>query len=216
LKGFSGAVDGTLLVQMGRCYLHAEDDQEAEICFQGAIQLDEEDVDARVELARMYERLDRPEEAFRHLNQVMLLRRRQDTRTSRKPFEGAEDKAIEESSTSPKESTGCRYRPRERAKARFTQASQAEHLQIQHAILRDESEGMRRGDVISVDAWMNAARDLTDDFRSFKTFFPLDKYIKFLGYSGDSRGEAETSLDLDLTAMAERLSRGLSWPVLYL
>jgi general transcription factor 3C polypeptide 3 (transcription factor C subunit 4) len=56
----------------------------------------------------------------------------------------------------------------------------------------------------------SAARDLTDDFRSFKKFYPLDKYIKFLGYSGGSRLEAETPLDQDLTAMAERLSRGLS------
>jgi general transcription factor 3C polypeptide 3 (transcription factor C subunit 4) len=45
---------------------------------------------------------------------------------------------------------------------------------------------------------------------SFKKFYPLDKYIKFLGYSGGSRLEAETPLDQDLTAMAERLSRGLS------
>jgi general transcription factor 3C polypeptide 3 (transcription factor C subunit 4) len=75
---------------------------------------------------------------------------------------------------------------------------------------------MRSGDAASTEAWMDAARDLTDDFRGFKTFYPLDKYIRFLGYSGDSRIAAETPLDIDLTAMAERLSRGLSWPLSHL
>jgi general transcription factor 3C polypeptide 3 (transcription factor C subunit 4) len=211
-RDLSDQIDGSVLVQMGKCSLHVEDDQQAEECFQGAVRLDGEDIDARIELARMYERMRKPEQAFHHLNEVMLLRRRQDIRTFREPLEGIEGGNTEKTST--KESTRRRYRSRQETKKHLTQASQAEHLQSQYFILEKESEAMRSGNAASIDAWMDAARDLTDDFRGFKRFFPLDKYIKFLGYSGDSRVEAETSLDLDLTAMAERLSRGLfrlSW-----
>jgi general transcription factor 3C polypeptide 3 (transcription factor C subunit 4) len=210
-KDLAEEVDASLLVQMGKCFLHFEKCPEAEECFQGAVRLDKEDLDAHIELARMYERMGRPEQAFSHLNEVMLFRRRQDSSISRgqpgKPQGGAAEK------TSAKPSTRRRYRSKQQKKKHLTQASQAEHLQSQYFILQNESEAMRSGDAASIDSWMNAAKDLTDDFRGFKKFFPLDKYIKFLGYSGESGAEAERSLDLDLTAMAERLSRGLSWPL---
>jgi general transcription factor 3C polypeptide 3 (transcription factor C subunit 4) len=207
-RDLSDHIDGSLLVRMGKCFLYVEDDQQAEECFQGAVRLNGEDIDARIELARMYERMGRPEQAFHHLNEVMLLRRRQDIRTFREPLEGTEGSNTEKTST--KESARRQYRSRQETKKHLTQASQAEHLQSQYFILQKVSEAMRSGDAASIDTWMDAARDLTDDFRGFKRFFPLDKYIKFLGYSGGSRVEAESSLDLDLTAMAERLSRGLS------
>jgi len=212
LKSLSEEIDGTLLVQIGKCFLHAQDNQQAEEYFQKAVQLDGDDIDARLELARMYERMGKPEQAFNHLNEVLLLRKRQDPKNSHWSFEeieGIEAGDTEQTSIAIKKQTNRRYRPRQQPQKRLTQASQAEHLQSQYFIMRKESEAMRSGDLASAGAWMDAARDLTDDFRGFKTFFPLDKYIKFLGYSGESRIEAETSLDLDLTAMAERLSRGL-------
>ena len=192
---------------MGRCFLRAQDDQQAEECFRDAIELDGEDIDPRIELARMYERLAKPEQAFHHLNEVMLLRR-QDIR-NRISDEG---RNVETVPLITKKSTRRRYRPRQQIQKRLMQGSQAEHLQTQYLNLRNGCEKMRNGEAASIDIWMDAARDLTDDFRSFKKFYPLDKYIKFLGYSGGSSLEAETPLDQDLTAMAERLSRGLPHP----
>ncbi len=208
-KDLAEEVDASLLLQMGSCFLHLENCQEAEKCLQGAVQLDKEDLDAHIQLARMYERMGRPEQAFSHLNEVMLLRRRQDPSISRgqpgKPHGGDAEK------TSTKAYTRRRYRSKQQTKKHLTQASEAEHLQSQYFILENESKAMRSGDAASIESWMDAAKDLTDDFRGFKKFFPLDKYIKFLGYYGESGAETERSLDLDLTAMAERLSRGLSW-----
>jgi general transcription factor 3C polypeptide 3 (transcription factor C subunit 4) len=207
LRNLPAHIDGPLLVQMGRCFLHEEHDQQAEECFQDAVQLDGQDIDARMELARLYERLGKPEQAFGYVNEVMLLRKNQGPKIPRKLSHRAESKTNgEASSMATKEP---KSRPRQQVKKQSIQVSKAEHLQKQYIILRRECEAMRSGDAVSADAWMEAARDLTDDFRSFKPFFPLDKYIKFLGYSGDSRLQAETPLDLDLTAMAERLSQGL-------
>ena len=216
LRHLTEETDGTLLVQMGKCFLKAQDDQKAEECFQSAVELDVEDIDPRIELAHMYERMGKPEKAFNSLNEAMLLRRRQDHRNSRRPFEELENRKTEEASTVIKKPTRRRYRPRLQTQKRLTQVSEAEHLQSQYFVLRKTCEAMRSGDAASTEAWMDAARDLTDDFRGFKKFYPLDKYIRFLGYSGDSRIAAETPLDMDLTAMAERLSRGLSWPLSHL
>lgn len=216
LRHLTEEIDGTLLVQMGKCFLKAQDDQKAEECFQSAVELDVEDIDPRIELAHMYERMGKPEKAFNNLNEAMLLRRRQDHRNSRRPFEELENRKTEEASIVIKKPTRRRYRPRQQTQKRLTQVSEAEHLQSQYFVLRKTCEAMRSGDAASTEAWMDAARDLTDDFRGFKKFYPLDKYIRFLGYSGDSRIAAETPLDMDLTAMAERLSRGLSWPLSHL
>jgi general transcription factor 3C polypeptide 3 (transcription factor C subunit 4) len=210
LKSLNAYMDGPLLVQMGKCFLHVERDREAEECFQNAVQLDGQDIEARMELAHLYERMGKPEEAFNYVNEVMLLRKSQGPKIPRKLSKRTEGLTVgEKNSTATKEPRPRPKQPRQQAKKQFTQVSRAEHLQRQYSVLRKEFGAMRSGDVASVDIWMDAARDLTDDFRSFKTFFPLDKYIKFLGYSGDSRVQAETPLDSDLAAMAERLSRGM-------
>jgi general transcription factor 3C polypeptide 3 (transcription factor C subunit 4) len=109
-KHLSEEIDGTLLVQMGRCFLHVQDDQQAEECFREAVELDGEDIDPRIELARMYERLGKPEQAFHHLNEVMLLRRRQGGR-SRSSDEGRSN--IETVPPTIKKTTRRRYRPRQ-------------------------------------------------------------------------------------------------------
>jgi general transcription factor 3C polypeptide 3 (transcription factor C subunit 4) len=59
---------------------------------------------------------------------------------------------------------------------------------------------------------MEAAQDLIEDFRSFKTFYPWDKYVHFLGYPGAAQTQAQTGatpLDADLAAMADRLSHSI-------
>jgi general transcription factor 3C polypeptide 3 (transcription factor C subunit 4) len=102
------------------------------------------------------------------------------------------------------------YKPRRLADPTEKQKEEnarAEQLQGQYCTMLNEHEGMRSGNIRATADWMEAARDLTDDFRSFKLFYPWDKYIKFLGYSSGTRAHAETQLDSDLTDMAERLSR---------
>jgi general transcription factor 3C polypeptide 3 (transcription factor C subunit 4) len=216
LRHLPREIDGTLLVRMGKCFLQAQDDRQAEECFQRAVEFDGEDIDPRIELAHMYERMGKPEQAFYNLNEVMLLRKRRDLRDSCSPFEDIVGRGTEKASVAIKKPTRRRYRPRKQTQNRLAQVSEAEYLQSQYFVLRKEREAMRSGDAESTDAWMGAARDLTDEFRGFKKFYPLDKYIKFLGYSGDSRIALESSLDMDLTAMAERLSRGLCRPFSHL
>jgi len=206
-------VDDALLVRMGRCFVHEENDDEAEKYFKDAVAFDTENIEARMELARMYERQDKPEQAFKYVNDAMLLRKSQNPKTPRRISKRSEGKLIGKGpSTATKERKTRVSRPKPEANGHLDDISRTEHLQSQYNIYRREFEGMRAGDPVSASTWMVAARDLTDDFRGFKTFYPWDKYIKFLGYSGDSRVQAETSLDLDLTLMAERLSRGSCCP----
>jgi general transcription factor 3C polypeptide 3 (transcription factor C subunit 4) len=59
-------------------------------------------------------------------------------------------------------------------------------------------------------AWMDAAKDLVDAFRSFKDFYPWDQYLNFLGYSSlfeEREVKVYSHKRADLEAMAERLKQ---------
>lgn len=212
----AGPEGASLQLKIGKCWLSEKSDQDAELCFQNAVQMEEENIPARMELARLYERLNEKEQSFMYVNEIISIRRSQrqfedaeggtkssDAAASRRPRR----KQISFSSTRRPQS---RYYPRrllhpaERLKE---EAARAEHLQSQYSIMKAELERMRAGEPEATQNWMEAAEDLIEDFRGFKTFYPWDKYVKFLGYSQDDKFQAETKLETDLTEMADRLSK---------
>ena len=216
LKQISGQADDALLyVQMGKCFLNEEMNLPAEECLQTAIQLDQRHIEARMLLAMLYEKLNEQEQAFIYVNEVLSLRRSLTHSISQKGNENG-DYPHNGESFMPAKGPRSSYKPRRLADPNerlIEERARAEQLQTQYYTLRRVREHMRHGDERSTSAWMDAAKDLTDDFRGFKTFYPWDKYVRFLGYSGDVRLQAETPLDSDLTAMADRLSR--SWFILF-
>ncbi|QSZ34982.1 hypothetical protein DSL72_007844 [Monilinia vaccinii-corymbosi] len=212
----AGPEGASLQLKMGKCWLGEKSDQEAELCFQNAVQMEEDNIPARMELARLYERLNEKEQSFMYVNEIIALRRSQrqlqdayggtrsnDAAASRRPRRNQ----IYSAST---RRSQYRYYPRrllhpaERLKE---EAARAAHLQSQYSIMKTELEKMRAGEPAATQKWMEAAEDLIEDFRGFKTFYPWDKYVKFLGYSHDDKFQAETKLETDLTEMADRLSK---------
>ncbi|RKF80761.1 Transcription factor tau subunit sfc4 [Golovinomyces cichoracearum] len=206
LANISEEIDAWLLIEIGKCHLYLGDDSEAEKYFASALQEDNDNIDARMELAKMFERLGRMEEAFNLVNQAMRLRR-----TKHSSGEGRLGDSGREIEPKPKKVRKPKQANTKTSKKSIymDELTKAEHLKAQLQVFKQELDGMRSGNPKSLFPWMAAAKDLTDDFRGFKTFYPWDKFIKFIGYSGNSRILAETPLDSDLTAMAERLSRGL-------
>ncbi|PQE13109.1 hypothetical protein CJF30_00003016 [Rutstroemia sp. NJR-2017a BBW] len=219
LLGNAGPSGASLQLKVGKCWLGEGDNKEAEICFQAAVQLDEDNIPARMELARLYERLNEKEQAFIYVNEIMALRRdRQDVLdelSNITPPSITTTKAVSNSKhTLPTiaRKPQSRYRPHKLAdpsERRKEEAARAEQLQSQLSVMRSKLKPMREGEVEATNIWMEAARDLIDDFRGFKTFYPWDKYVKFLGYTRGDRMQAETVLETDLTEMADRLSKNL-------
>jgi general transcription factor 3C polypeptide 3 (transcription factor C subunit 4) len=224
LKRHPSLVTPSLYVEMGKCFHGSGLGFKAEDCFQMAIQIDQVNIDARMGLANMYEQMGEQEQAFIYVNEVMSIKRAQNQtvrlrlRPGPKPgHKRLKLSALQSKPELPAMPTGRRaYKPLRLAdpvEKLKEEVARAEQLQSQYYAMRVELQGMRDGNAKSRDAWMEAARDLTDDFRSFKTFYPWDKYVKFLGYTGGTRALAETPLDTDLTEMADRLSRSLFCPL---
>lgn len=209
----------SLFIDMAKCYKGLEVGSKAEECLQNAIQLDEDNVEARLELAKMYEDLGQKEQAFILVNEaiqkerdmqaipaVLEKRKRGRPRVEKRGLETTQ--AIV---TTKHRRTGA-YKPRtltnpeERAKEETARAKQ---LDEQFSILFEESDGMRNGDKASTDRWIDAARDVTNDFRACNAFYDGQVIVKFLGYITNTGTQTKVSIDPDLAAMADRLSKSM-------
>ncbi len=205
--------------QMGMCYQKLNLVTEAQHCYQTVVQNDETNIDARVQLARIYEAQGLPEQAFVYVNEVLALdrqgigqRRRRRRRTESGPVEPAPaDTFLPVAVRKPS------IRKRKSIRPDPEQAREAERIQddaskMQFIRLQALEERMESGDEEATSQWMEAASVLINDFRSAKVFYPPEKYMKFLGYSREARMRAyksQNSVVADMQAMGDRLQATL-------
>ncbi|KAM3504076.1 hypothetical protein MY10362_003782 [Beauveria mimosiformis] len=229
LRETSNAPDSTILLQLGRCYLAAGEQPKAEECFLAAIDADEDSIDARIELANMYEEAKEGEEALILAAEAMALQdaRHHQTGLGRTAITGrstihqgeirrrmsqtiqsAANAGISKQLRVPK-----RYRLKRLAGAdtlRQDEQARAIKLSKQYDIVRDLKLRISEGQVNLTGQWMNASRDLVDEFRSLKRFYSWDKYLHFLGKKQVSMSMPSQAPDSELSQMYERLTRSLA------
>ncbi|RDW71323.1 hypothetical protein BP6252_07886 [Coleophoma cylindrospora] len=201
-------------VAMGSCYLRVGIPEKAEACFKNAIQLEADNFEARVQLAKFYEGLNQQERAFEYVNEAISLKRPPPIRLHRQQTD------VDDISSSLEQPTKMPRKPRQRshlkghkrsrsAEWKTEEAYRSENLQRHYTTMVVEHDKMKSGDESSSRSWMMSASHLIDDFRGCKTFYPWDKYVHFMGYSGSDLVQAQATLDTDLAAMANRISQSL-------
>lgn len=265
--------DSALFVSIGRCLLKLGQDARAEQMFGDAVLMDDNDVNARMEMAKIHEKRNELHKALNFVNEAMILRKSQKRReldeaqgllggedvvnmqgryrairpkdpnqhtgsaeseeptdaegptanagpkapkARKAPKESKEPKAPKEPKE-PKERITKPKAPRQlKPRVDYIAEDQRAHVLSKGEILinhyrtlQGTRNGMRNQERPATYAWLEAAKALTDDFRSCKAFYPWDKYIKFLGYSGESALDAATPLDTDLSEIADRLAKSM-------
>ncbi|KAL1842140.1 hypothetical protein VTK73DRAFT_3194 [Phialemonium thermophilum] len=227
-------VDADLLVHQGRCYLALEDKVAAEECFIAAIEEDDGNIDARFELAKIYEgeqEKEGREEAFLLVNEALHLEAQQG---------GGEDPQQEASRRAahrrlpPHLSADLRrkrerlllgqpkrrrrtYRPRrlggseERRKYEQERTAALADKYRLCLELKPRLESGDEEDPEAARAWMGAARELIDDFRASKDFYPWDMYVRSQGFVTLFAGQdVPPHANAKLLAMAARLQQNLA------
>lgn len=229
LRSVPGGPDPTVLLQMGRCYLDSGEQEKAEEHFLAALDADEDNIDARIELANMYEKAREDEEALIFAAEAMALRGVQDQSIDVDANLGTRTSAGHDQQASRKRSRGeapgrttlvgsgarrptipRRYRPKRLAGPdRRQQDEQARALKLsqQYAVVRDLKQRISEGHEELTPAWMASSKELIDDFRSLKRFYTWDKYLHFLGSKGSLKHPGSSQPDTELSQMYERLSR---------
>ncbi|GAB1320430.1 transcription factor TFIIIC subunit tfc4 [Madurella fahalii] len=216
-------LDADFLVCQGRYHMAFGEKAAAEECFIAAIEEDEDHIEARVQLANMYEgeaEQEGREEAFLLVREAMNLEARRGdgtapgTRRRRGPY--GPRKPREKKPRKPRDpNKKSKYVPRRliNAEKRRQQDLEMTAEAAKNFQLMKELEGRAvDGDEQAKTSWMRAAKDLVDDFRSYKQFYPWEKYIKFLGYAANVQGgqAAVPARNMKLAAMEERLRQNLA------
>ncbi|KAL2271568.1 hypothetical protein VTJ83DRAFT_939 [Remersonia thermophila] len=219
-------LDADFSVCQGRYHMARGEKAAAEECFIAAIEEDEDHIEARVQLANMYEGEEMQEgreEAFLLVREAMSLEARR----------GLVDGAGRRRAHKPRDGPPRPRRPRDPnrkayvPKRRLINAEKRRQQELQLAVvaaanfqrLREVQDRAFAGDPQATAQWMRAAKELVDDFRSHKQFYPFEKYIKYLGYGSSSGppeavqgGAAVPARNMKLAAMEERLRQGLAPP----
>ncbi|KJR87796.1 general transcription factor 3C polypeptide 3 (transcription factor C subunit 4) [Sporothrix schenckii 1099-18] len=314
--------DADALVLQGKCNLELHDHAAAEECFLAAIEADDENIDARYELAKMYEKAQEKEQAYILVNEALSLeaaqQKRQQLQTRDEEGDEQEEGAVAERAVGdgatdgaapgkrrgpmasletaayrvfldsegkvvrrhrkfrkgpdgqdilvsterkrrtktaqgqegeegdqeggvvgpdgelrvrrrqPKTGTarvrGPQRRPQKsqqqqrrwravRGHARRFFASPAEQAEFEastsarlrgrYQVCRALKERADAGDVDAAAEWMEAAKELIDDFRSFREFYTWDKYVQFLGVNNFLHDQTGTAAAAPATAAVE-------------
>lgn len=240
LRNIPEYLDATALYHTGMCYLETGDKRQAEQCFTAALDFEEQTMDTRInaryELAKMYEAARQNAEAYILVNEALNLEKdregssaessggaeradggRDKPKPKRKKAQG--DPIVRPAARKPKEKKAgiVARKPREPAVPRRTRPlvfaldedrrleedRRSEYLAEKWRIIREERDNSNEG---PGDTWLSAAKDLVDDFRSFKAFYPWDRYLTHLGLMEEEA--SPSSMNPLLLKMAQRLRDG--------
>ncbi|KAF4456911.1 hypothetical protein F53441_1035, partial [Fusarium austroafricanum] len=225
LRDLPSDADATILLQLGRCYSAVGENATAEEYFLAAIDADEDNIDARIELANMYEKAREEEEALILAAEAMALREARDQN-----LEGRQDSTTDPEQPSrraprrvqavPRRTDAFgkrliprRYRPKRLAgadKRRQEEQARAMKLAEQYEVVQDLRKKIKEGQHDLIPAWMASSKELVDDFRSIKKFYTWDKYLHFLGPKNHLQQPEADKPQTELSQMYERLARTLA------
>ncbi|KAM5345572.1 hypothetical protein ACJ41O_011433 [Fusarium nematophilum] len=225
LRDLPGDADATILLQLGRCHSAMGENATAEEYFLAAIDADEDNIDARIELANMYEKAREEEEALILAAEALALREAQDQ--GLETGQNVRAVPIQANRRVPRRSEAVqrridasgrrliprRYRPKRLAgadKRRQEEQARAVKLTEQYEVVQDLRNQIREGRNDLIPAWMASSKELVDDFRSLKKFYTWDKYLHFLGPKNPLQQKEADKPQTELSQMYERLARTLA------
>ena len=234
LRDLPGGNDAAISLQLGRCYIMKGEPAIAEEHLLAAIDADEDNIEARIELANMYEKAREEEEALILAAEAMALReaRGQDAGDGYDVANQQSGSTVPQDNRLPRRRDALhqrgqaklrlnhdavksiiprRYRPKRLANAdkrRKDEQARALKLTEQYEVVRRLRQQINDGREDLLPAWMASSKELVDDFRSLKKFYTWEKYLHFLGSKGTMQQQSESEQPKnELSQMYERLAR---------
>jgi general transcription factor 3C polypeptide 3 (transcription factor C subunit 4) len=228
-----GEPDGHVLLQLGKCFMAAQDHARAEEYLLLAIEADSGSVDARMELAKIYESAMEEEEALILATEAMALQgadgedgvsarathaasrltrirglKVSGPKTGSRAPQAREGSSAREARTRLK-GVPLRYRPKRLldpvARARDERA-RTERLAGHYQSFRELKGEVGRGNLQATTSWMASGKVLIDDFRSSRKLYSLGNYLRSIGIGVGGNTDPSRPRS-KVTEMVERLSR---------
>ncbi|KAI9707402.1 MAG: transcription factor TFIIIC subunit tfc4 [Candelina mexicana] len=176
LQQVEGHADTSFYLSLGSCYHEAGLIDEAEECYRTAIESDEGNVEARVQLAIICEKYGKQEQAFTYLNQFITISRQDAENQSRiqqgvSPKPGKPRNSLSRllSETGPPlAKSNSIQSTSDRAEKDKVEHDRSENIKMLYAKMQALHEQMCAGAAVATVQWMEAASTLIEDFRSYK------------------------------------------------
>lgn len=217
--------DISFFMAMGDCCMQLGKLEDAETCFLTVAENDADNMNSRVQLAKLYEGLGMSEQAFKYVNEAVLIGRQQSRTRRRRKDNRLEQLASEFRRTdsgaprpiAPKQTstlTGRIGPSTSRGRAQpIEESTRKGDVQFLYMKMQQLQSQVKEGIPDAVEDWLDIADALIRDFRSNRVFYPIVRAMEFQGYSSDAqrtagKGKNPTMLQ-DMQDMAARLQKDL-------
>lgn len=196
--------DEELTLALGQCYTYLGKYPEAIRLLESVLEIDGQNINARMLLAELYEEIGETKRAFAFVSEVIRIRKYSGT-IGPSPYRQGRRKGVDRDSIE-----GRTSKPQALTKEEKEELDRMRGQAVRetYRTLKVVEDSMKHGLEGSIDAWMQAALALIADFRNTRVFYPLDKFHKFLGYSKEARKAlygSKADQDDYLARMTERL-----------
>ncbi|KAI9724803.1 MAG: hypothetical protein M1812_000079 [Candelaria pacifica] len=221
LQQVEGHAGTFLYLSLGSCYYAAGLIDEAEDCYRTVTESDEENVEARVQLAIICEKHGKPDQAFTYLNQFITISRR-DAENQSRIQQGSSSKPGKPRKSLPKLRPGAEpplaksndaQSTSEQVETDIVEDDRGHNVKVLYTKMQGLHDQMRAGDASATAQWMEAASTLIEDFRSCRALYPLDRYMRFFGYTSNARKKSSQTRAgaamAEMEALAGRLQASI-------
>ncbi|KAJ5157041.1 uncharacterized protein N7482_008141 [Penicillium canariense] len=213
--------DISFFLAMADCCMQLGRVEEAESCYLTVADHDSRNMESRAQLAKLYDSLGMSDQAFKYVNEAVLIGR-QETRTRRR----RKDARLEQLAAEFRRSDPGALRPiapkpgpldtwtattSGQGRVERVDSHRADDIQFLYAKMQQLEPKVKDGDVDATEDWLDIADALLRDFRSNRIFYPMARTTEFQGYSSQAQrksGGVKTSVFLDeMQEIAGRLQR---------
>ena len=176
--------DVSYLLEIARCYREVGLEAEANECYNTIINIDHENLEARLTLAGFVDGLEASQHNLSELDQPVTVSQHKARKPTKARGLDRSGKAIV-----PSQRSNNAVAPGPALRKGKQQKDETQEEDVQTLFQRRKSSmGLaRKGDAALRVQYMATLESLSDIFRNNKLFYPLDKHHKFYGYSKEAR-----------------------------
>ncbi|ODQ65103.1 TPR-like protein, partial [Nadsonia fulvescens var. elongata DSM 6958] len=232
-----GETPTSLALAIAKCYLYINDLEQAEMAYKYVQSRDPTNFDAQFELADLYARTNRNDEAKELLDYISLQRKKlRDPSVisddDEKSMSGIEEEQnnngngdsivvkpevtsfFEGNSQSRRgpaaKKEGKKYQRRTEEEKIVMEAIATDKVMKYYARLKRFDELMKTGSMVAVHEWLHVATLLSEEFMKVRKFFPSDKRKIFRGVIVTHKRRTKLDLDQRIQQLSDKISNSLS------
>ncbi|KAI5479718.1 transcription factor TFIIIC complex subunit Sfc4 [Pseudohyphozyma bogoriensis] len=202
-------------IKIAQCHHATGDLDGARECFEAVAEAEPDNLTAKLELAKVYEKMHDPARALATINEVIEARRRLREAVAEIEVPGAagrDTRAPRKSKTGTGARTQLTKEQRESLHRSRAETEEQRQQEVASAFLKLEilAAQVEDGDDEATAEWLEVSTFLVDSFRETRQLFPSDSKKKFTGVLSRTwrrKGAGENDIEQQAGEMASRLER---------